>query len=110
LLDRNKYIPVRLRKSQIKSSDMAEIRLLFLLTSGAAGEMPGRGGVLLVTRVTGERFDARFLFPAAFITCIGASDNETEMKLAEAFKRNDSAGVLSLRRETPPDDTCWCSG
>ena len=38
-------------------------RLLFPLTSGVVGEMPGPGGMLLVTRVTGERFDARFLFP-----------------------------------------------
>jgi protein-L-isoaspartate(D-aspartate) O-methyltransferase len=85
-------------------------RLLFPLTSGTAGEMPGLGGMLLITRVTGERFDARFLFPALFIPCIGARDNETAMKLAEAFKRNDSSSGRSLRRKTPPDDTCWCSG
>jgi protein-L-isoaspartate(D-aspartate) O-methyltransferase len=85
-------------------------RLLFPLTSGVVGEMPGPGGMLLVTRVTRERFDARFLFPAAFIPCIGARDDETAIKLAEAFKRNDSSSVRSLRRKTPPDATCWCSG
>lgn len=85
-------------------------RLLFPLTPDGAGEMPGFGSMLLITRVAEERFDARLLFPVAFIPCIGARDRETAKKLAEAFKRQDTGTVRSLRRKTPPDETCWCSG
>ena len=85
-------------------------RLLFPLTPDGAGGMPGFGRMLLVTRVTEERFDARCLFPVAFIPCIGARDRESANKLAEAFKREDAGKVRSLRRKTPPDESCWCSG
>jgi protein-L-isoaspartate(D-aspartate) O-methyltransferase len=85
-------------------------RLLFPLTPDGAGEMPGLGGMLLVTRVAEDQFDARFVSPAMFIPCAGARDQETAKKLAEAFKRGDAAKVRSLRRKTSPDETCWVSG
>jgi protein-L-isoaspartate(D-aspartate) O-methyltransferase len=85
-------------------------RLLFPLTPDGVGDMPGLGGMLLITRVTEERFDARFISPAMFIPCVGARDEETAKKLAEAFKRGDFRKVRSLRFEASPDETCWCSG
>lgn len=85
-------------------------RLLFPLTPDGHREMPGIGAMLLVTRVTEERLDARFLCPVMIIPCAGARDAETAKKLADAFKRGDSANVRSLRRWSTPDDSCWCSG
>jgi protein-L-isoaspartate(D-aspartate) O-methyltransferase len=85
-------------------------RLLFPLTPDGAGEMPGLGGMLLITRATEEQFDARFISPAMFIPCIGARDGETAARLAEAFKRGDSGRVRSLKLKTSPDETSWCSG
>ena len=86
-------------------------RLLFPLTppDGPAG-MPGAGGMLLVTRSGGDRFDARFVCPAMFVPCIGARDEETAQKLSVAFKRGDMQKVKSLRRDSQPDETCWCAG
>lgn len=85
-------------------------RLLFPLTPDGPGEIPGLGGMLLVTRVKEERFDARFLCPVMIIPCVGARDSQTAKHLAEAFKRGDSGKVRSLRRRALPDETCWCSG
>jgi protein-L-isoaspartate(D-aspartate) O-methyltransferase len=85
-------------------------RLLFPLTPDGPGEIPGLGGMLLVTRVKEERFDARFLCPVMIIPCVGARDSQTAKHLAEAFKRGDSGKVRSLRRRALPDQTCWCSG
>ena len=85
-------------------------RLLFPLTPDGARGMPGPGGMLLITRASEKSFDARFISPAAFIPCVGARDEATAGKLAEAFRRGDWANVRSLRRQTVPDDTCWCSG
>lgn len=86
-------------------------RLLFPLTpSDGPGGMPGAGGMILVTRTSNGRFDARFLCPVMIIPCAGARDEETASKLSEAFKRGDSRNVRSLRRNSQPDDTCWCAG
>jgi protein-L-isoaspartate(D-aspartate) O-methyltransferase len=85
-------------------------RLLFPLTPDGVGEMPGTGGMLLIRRVTEEQFDARFISPAMFIPCVGARDEETARRIGEAFKRGDYRKVRSLRLETSPDETCWCSG
>jgi protein-L-isoaspartate(D-aspartate) O-methyltransferase len=85
-------------------------RLLFPLTPDGAGEMPGPGGMILITRVSEERFDARFISSVMIIPCVGARDSDTAKKLAEAFKRGDYGKVRSLRRRTPPDETCWCYG
>jgi protein-L-isoaspartate(D-aspartate) O-methyltransferase len=85
-------------------------RLLFPLTPDGAAGMPGAGGLLLITRVSEKSFDARFISPAMFVPCIGARDEATAQRLAEAFKRGDSGNVRSLRRKTVPDETCWCLG
>jgi protein-L-isoaspartate(D-aspartate) O-methyltransferase len=85
-------------------------RLLFPLTPDGPGGTPGAGGMLLITRTTADKFDARFVMPVMFIPCMGARDEETALKLAEAFKRGDMKNVRSLRRNSPPDDTCWCAG
>jgi protein-L-isoaspartate(D-aspartate) O-methyltransferase len=85
-------------------------RLLFPLTPNGSGEKPGLGSMLLVTRVAEERFDARFVCPAMFIPCIGGRDEDTAKKLCEAFRSGQTNKVRSLRRKTPPDQTCWCSG
>ena len=86
-------------------------RLLFPLTpADGPGGMPGAGGMLLITRASNDHYDARFVCPAMFIPCVGARDDETALKLTVAFKRGDFRNVRSLRRNTPPDETCWCSG
>jgi protein-L-isoaspartate(D-aspartate) O-methyltransferase len=85
-------------------------RLLFPLTPDGPGGTPGAGGMLLITRVPPDGYSARFLMPVMFINCQGARDEETAKKLAEAFKRGDLRSVQSLRRNTQPDETCWCEG
>jgi protein-L-isoaspartate(D-aspartate) O-methyltransferase len=86
-------------------------RLLFPLTpADGPGGMPGAGGMLLVTRVDTYNFDARFVSPAMFIPCVGARDEPTAANLSVAFNRGDSRNVRSLRRNSTPDDTCWCAG
>jgi protein-L-isoaspartate(D-aspartate) O-methyltransferase len=86
-------------------------RLLVPLTSAdGPGGAPGLGGMLLVVRAAPECFDARFLCNAMFVPCLGARDEETAQKLSAAFKRGDFRNVKSLRRNSEPDDTCWCAG
>lgn len=86
-------------------------RLLFPLTpADGPGGSPAAGAMLLVTRNENNSFAARFLSPAMFIPCIGARDDVTASKLSEAFKRGDMRNVRSLHRQTPPDETSWCSG
>ena len=86
-------------------------RLLFPLTpADGPGGMPGAGGMLLVTRNDTNRFDARFVCPTMFVSCVGARDEETAQKLSVAFKRGDFRNVRSLRRNSQPDATCWCAG
>ncbi len=86
-------------------------RLLFPLTpSDGPSGMPGLGGMLLVTRSEMDGFEARFLSQAMFIPCIGARDEETAAKLSVAFRRGDFRNVKSLRRNSVPDETCWCEG
>lgn len=86
-------------------------RLLFPLTpADGPGGMPGTGGMLLVTRNDSDSFDARFVCPTRFVSCVGARDEETAQKLSVAFKRGDFRNVRSLRRNSQPDDSCWCAG
>lgn len=86
-------------------------RLLFPLTpADGLGGAPGAGGMLLVTRASMDRFDARFVCPVMFIPCVGARNEEEALKLSAAFQRGDSRNVRSLRRDASPDQTCWCSG
>jgi protein-L-isoaspartate(D-aspartate) O-methyltransferase len=89
-------------------------RLLFPLTTAQ-----GFGAMLLVTRTAENGFAARFVCQAAFIHCFGARDEETAEKLAEAFKtgglwnfqrKGGLWDVQSLRRDNPPDGTCWFAG
>ena len=85
-------------------------RLLFPLTPDGPGGTPGAGGMLLTTRTAADQYSARFVMPVMFIPLLGARDEETAKKLAEAFTRGDMKNVRSLRRNTPPDNTCWCAG
>jgi protein-L-isoaspartate(D-aspartate) O-methyltransferase len=86
-------------------------RLLFPLTPGdTRGGTPGAGGMLLIKRAAIDRYEARFICQAVFISCVGARDDGMAAKLAAAFKRGDMRHVSSLRRNTPPDETCWCAG
>jgi protein-L-isoaspartate(D-aspartate) O-methyltransferase len=85
-------------------------RLLFPLAPDGPGGVPGAGAMLLVTRTDTATFAARFVCPAMFIPCVGARDEKTAQSLAVAFKRGDLANVRSLRRNSQPDETCWCAG
>ena len=85
-------------------------RLLFPLTPNGSDGKLGAGNMLLVTRVWEGRFDARFVCPVMIFPCVGGRDEETGKKLAEAFRRGHVSAVRSLRRKTPPDESCWCSG
>jgi protein-L-isoaspartate(D-aspartate) O-methyltransferase len=80
-------------------------RLLFPMTPDA-----GVGAMLLVTKQGDGSFTARFLLQAQFVPCIGARNDATEQKLAEAFRNNNWTKVKSLHRNEEPDDSCWCSG
>jgi protein-L-isoaspartate(D-aspartate) O-methyltransferase len=86
-------------------------RLLFPLTpaDGPLGT-PGAGGMLLITRTSTDRFDARFVCPAMFVPYLGARDEATAQKLSVAFRRGDFRNVTSLKRNSRPDETCWCAG
>jgi protein-L-isoaspartate(D-aspartate) O-methyltransferase len=85
-------------------------RLLFPLTSKVSG------GMLLITRsaagdeASGKVYSARILMQAMFIPCVGARDEDTAQKLSDAFQRGSISEVRSLRRHSPPDETCWCAG
>jgi protein-L-isoaspartate(D-aspartate) O-methyltransferase len=86
-------------------------RLLFPLTPSERPDgMPGVGGMLLLTRATADSFHARFLSSAIFIPCVGARDETSSAKLTECFRRGDMRSVHSLHRNSPSDQTCWCSG
>jgi protein-L-isoaspartate(D-aspartate) O-methyltransferase len=85
-------------------------KLLFPLTPDGPGGTPGAGAMLLVTRTPANKFDARFIMPVMFIPCVGARDDATAAKLAQAFQRGDMKNVRSLHRHTPPDETNWCAG
>jgi protein-L-isoaspartate(D-aspartate) O-methyltransferase len=86
-------------------------RLLFPLTphdskSGA----PGVGGMLLIKRLPGDQFTARFLCQAMFIPCAGAREDGHAEKLAEAFRKGGLGTVRTLKRNSKPDSTCWVAG
>lgn len=80
-------------------------RLLFPMTPAA-----GVGAMLLVTKQEDGSFTARFLLQAQFVPCIGARNEATEQKLAEAFRNSNWTKVKSLYRNDEPDASCWCSG
>lgn len=72
--------------------------------------VPGEreGGMLLATR-EGDGWTARFVCPARFIPCIGATDETIVARLAAAFARGDMASVRQLRLDAP-DGSCWFAG
>lgn len=89
-------------------------RLLFPLTT-----THGFGAMLLVTRKSESELAARFIIQCAFIHCLGARDENTEKKLAEAFKTGGITNyqrqggmwdVKSLRCKSEPNGSCWFAG
>lgn len=80
-------------------------RLLFPLTP-----VEGNGAMLWIKRTPKDHFEARFLCPVMFIPCSGARDEALGQRLSEAFQHKDLKAVRSLRRNTPPDETCWFEG
>ena len=81
-------------------------RLIFPLTPDV-----GIGGMLLVTRLPGDEYSARFVSSALFIPCLGARHPETSARLADAFKRGDQDKVRRLYRSKNLDTKdCWCFG
>jgi protein-L-isoaspartate(D-aspartate) O-methyltransferase len=80
-------------------------RLLFPMTPD-----PGMGGMLLVTRLEGSGFAARFVCHAGFIPCQGARDPDMNRLLGETFRRQCLWTVRSLHRGTTPDASCWLAG
>jgi len=80
-------------------------RLLFPMESeGSAGRM------LLVTKQEEQTYLARFLCAVQFVACIGAQDLNAASELDAAFKRGNWESVTTLRRDEPPDESCWCAG
>lgn len=80
-------------------------RLLFPMESeGSAGRM------LLVTKQVEQTYLARFLCAVQFVACIGAQDPIAARALDAAFERGNWSSVKSLRRDAPPDESCWCAG
>ena len=80
-------------------------RLLFPLTP-----LHGAGYMLLITRSSTGTFAAKFTTGAIFTPCIGAQDDETGQRLADAFAKGNVAAVRSLRYHTTPDATSWFAG
>jgi protein-L-isoaspartate(D-aspartate) O-methyltransferase len=80
-------------------------RLIFPLTPAE-----GVGAMLLVTRRSGDRFDASFVSPAMFVPCMGGRDDTTARSLTDAFRRGGLESVSSLYRKKPVDETCWFAG
>ncbi len=80
-------------------------KLLFPLTPRA-----GLGGMLLATRLGEAAFAAWFVIRAGFISCEGARNDAEADELGKAFACGDWRQVKSLRRDDPPDDSCWFAG
>lgn len=81
-------------------------RLLFPMTATR-----GPGGMLLITRLDGDEFGARFLCRAFFYEFSGARDADVSKRLEEAIARDQGVGVKSLRRDHHSmEETCWLHG
>lgn len=78
-------------------------RLIFPL----APEM-GVGAMLRIERID-TKFKATFFSPAMFIPCAGQVEARFGKIITEAFAAGNMSKVRSLRRGTPPDDTCWAA-
>ena len=80
-------------------------RLLFPMTPA-----DGSGAMLLVTKNEEGGFGARFLMQVQFVSCIGARNEMTAQRLAEAFRDGNWNRVKSLHRNEPEDESCWVAG
>jgi protein-L-isoaspartate(D-aspartate) O-methyltransferase len=80
-------------------------RLLFPMTPA-----DGTGAMLLVTKNEEGGFAVRFLMQVQFVPCIGARDETTAHRLADAFRDGRWNKVRSLHRNEPQDETCWVAG
>ena len=80
-------------------------RVLFPMTPA-----DGSGAMLLVTKNDEGGFAARFLMQVQFVPCIGARNEMTAHRLAEAFRNGNWNRVRSLRRNETEDESCWLSG
>jgi protein-L-isoaspartate(D-aspartate) O-methyltransferase len=80
-------------------------RLLFPLTPDEGG-----GAMLLITRLDGAVWAARFLFQAQFVGCAGARDEGEERRLEEAFRNRSWNKVKSLHRDDRLEVSCWLAG
>jgi protein-L-isoaspartate(D-aspartate) O-methyltransferase len=67
-------------------------------------------GALFLFEPRGRDFAVTGLLTAVVIGCEGARDAEMARRLGEACARLDFFAVKSLRRATPPDDSCWLEG
>jgi protein-L-isoaspartate(D-aspartate) O-methyltransferase len=80
-------------------------RLLFPLSGSQGG-----GVMLLVTREQEASYAARIVMGAAFIPCIGATDDAEAKAVTEALMRGGHGAVRSLVRDDEPDASAWVSG
>jgi len=82
-------------------------RLILPLTVVEGDDGSNYGFVLKVKR-DNSSFTARFISRISVFSCEGVRDAELNERLKEAFKRDDSKSVQSLRHEPhEPTDTCW---
>jgi protein-L-isoaspartate(D-aspartate) O-methyltransferase len=82
-------------------------RLLVPLTVGAAGFEAGFGQMLLVTRYP-RGYAARFVSGVGVFHCAGARSADGEARLADAYARDNSGTVHSLRRDAhAAGSACW---
>jgi protein-L-isoaspartate(D-aspartate) O-methyltransferase len=82
-------------------------RLLLPLTFEPVPNVPGKGGVVLITR-EGDRFAARFVSMVQVYPCIGGRERALNAVLMQAFTRGGWDKVRSLRRDRhDAGDRCW---
>jgi protein-L-isoaspartate(D-aspartate) O-methyltransferase len=68
------------------------------------------GWVLLVTRLSSERYAARAVCRVGIIPCTCARDETASARLAAAFETNTIGNVRALQRNDKPDASCWYAG
>jgi protein-L-isoaspartate(D-aspartate) O-methyltransferase len=71
----------------------------------------GVGGMVMIRRAAqGAPWPARFISPAAFISCTGPQDEESGRRLNVAYANRKAHTVRSFRVDDPVDETCWFAG
>lgn len=80
-------------------------RLLFPLTPNE-----GLGAMLLIIKQMVDDSPARFLCVTYFAPCIGGRNQALGKRMNQAFQDPRWTLVRSLRRSTPPDESCWFEG